>query len=278
MPPSSCSVSVCVCVCVCLRVVYSLPLYLPVCLCLPASTLPLPLSFVSSRPLSSLHAASPAHCALTLAYSSQRDRAGQFCASLCALMTKAWLPMDQWIVNEGRWIRPRNVALASNAFGDKISRSGVRTTRRFDEDFFTAPKPYSTLLNRAKGSRSSAGAVPKFMMRGGKKATAGSMPSVVVPKDMKDIEMSAVIIQRAARARALAPKSPSPSFKREGKLKPDDCFKEDERTRPPPAAPGLAQAPPGAQNGVKSSETSGAKVALLPPAQQILPPICPPAQ
>ena len=82
------------------------------------------------------------------------------------------------------------------------------------------------------------------------------MPSVVVPKDMQDIEMSAVIIQRAARAKAQLPKSPIPSFK-EKKAEPSRAVKEDERK----PAPEIAD---------KSSEASGARIAL--------PPICPPAQ
>ena len=106
--------------------------------------------------------------------------------------------MDQWLVKEGRWIRPRNVALAANAFGDKIGKSGVRVARRFDENFFNKPTQQSTLLNRAKTmNRSGTTTLPKFMFGRTTKMTT-SMPTVVVPAD---IEMSAVVIQKHVRAR-----------------------------------------------------------------------------
>ena len=124
----------------------------------------------------------------------------EFCASLCALMTKAWLPMDQWLVKEGRWIRPRNVALAANAFGDKIGKKGVAIAKRFDENFGSKPKPYSTLLNRAKLQRKGTRGLPSLfgMAKNSAGAAMAAMPSVVVPLD---ITQSAVVIQRHARER-----------------------------------------------------------------------------
>ena len=124
----------------------------------------------------------------------------EFCASLCALMTKAWLPMDQWLVKEGRWIRPRNVALAANAFGDKIGKKGVAIAKRFDENFGSKPKPYSTLLNRAKLQRKGTRGLPSLfgMAKNSTGAAMAAMPSVVVPQD---ITQSAVVIQRHARER-----------------------------------------------------------------------------
>jgi hypothetical protein len=125
----------------------------------------------------------------------------EFCASLCALMTKAWLPMDQWLVKEGRWVRPRNVALAANAFGDKIGKKGVAVSRRFDENFYAKSKPYSTLLNRAKLKRAGTRGLPTLLGMGlrAQRKPRGSevtMPSVVVPWD---ISRSASIIQHAYR-------------------------------------------------------------------------------
>ena len=126
----------------------------------------------------------------------------EFCASLCALMTKAWLPNDQWLVKEGRWVRPRNVALAANAFGDQIGKKGVAISRRFDENFFEKGKPYSTLLNRAKLKRAGTRGLPTLLGLGlrARRRLSGEaqvmMPSVVVPWD---ISRSASIIQHAYR-------------------------------------------------------------------------------
>jgi len=44
----------------------------------------------------------------------------EFCAQLCALFTQAWLPEDQWLVKEGKWVRPRNIAIGVNAFMNQI--------------------------------------------------------------------------------------------------------------------------------------------------------------
>ncbi len=49
----------------------------------------------------------------------------EFCAGLCALITHAWLPEDQWLVKDGRWVKPRNVAIGVNAFCGKIGKRGV---------------------------------------------------------------------------------------------------------------------------------------------------------
>ena len=77
----------------------------------------------------------------------------------------AWLPEDQWLVKEGKWVRPRNIALASNAFSGKYgSKHAVKFGKR---DGASSLKPHNTLLNRAKATRaptmtlgSAMGAVP----------------------------------------------------------------------------------------------------------------------
>ena len=68
----------------------------------------------------------------------------EFCATLCALVTKAWLPEDQWLVKSGNWIKPQTVSLAANAFFDTIgSKNHVAADR-------LAPKAHDSLINRAK--------------------------------------------------------------------------------------------------------------------------------
>ena len=75
----------------------------------------------------------------------------EFCASLCALITSAWLPEDQWLVASGKWVNPRNVAIACNAIAGKHKRFVVGVYRR-DADERDGPKPYSSMIQKAKES------------------------------------------------------------------------------------------------------------------------------
>ena len=128
----------------------------------------------------------------------------EFCASLCAVITQAWLPEDTWLVKEGKWVQPRNVALAANAFsGRKYGRYGVQFSKRPEK---SAPKPYNTLLNRAKRNNKPlvlpfagklAGAFGGF----GRSQPVTHMPSVVVGFDKDE---TATIIQRAIRKKQSA--------------------------------------------------------------------------
>jgi predicted membrane chloride channel (bestrophin family) len=123
----------------------------------------------------------------------------EFCASLCALITNAWLPEDQWLQPEGRWVRPRNVALGVNAFCGKIGKTGVALGKK---DWAAGARPYDSLLNRAKANRArkvEANFMPS--LPGFKKKAPPKFPGVVVPDDVED---SASVIQRAVRARNAA--------------------------------------------------------------------------
>lgn len=122
----------------------------------------------------------------------------EFCASLCALLTQAWLPMDQWLVKEGKWVRPRNVALAVNAFGDKIGKCGVAFSSR--DVSGRAPRPYNTLLNRAKAKKAR-GATKGFVALRSTNREAALLPTVVIPQSL-DYAGKAIVIQRAVRDRA----------------------------------------------------------------------------
>ena len=128
----------------------------------------------------------------------------EFCASLCALMTAPWVAEDQWLVSEGRWVRPRTVGLAANAFCDAIGRKGVRVAPR------ARPEPFDSVLNRSKlsGSKRSAKrrdwvytlftgkpaetAYPKVLQHG--------EPGVTLDSVQQEMEEMATVIQRATRA------------------------------------------------------------------------------
>ena len=122
----------------------------------------------------------------------------EFCASLCAILTSAWLPEDQWLVKEGRWISPRMISLASNAFSDRIGKRGVAFSNK---GFEKAPKPFNSLLNRAKANRRTALPGEKLLgnmfLGSSRRSKTTALPGVVVPHD-KDLHAS--IIQRKIRA------------------------------------------------------------------------------
>lgn len=129
----------------------------------------------------------------------------EFCASLCMLISNAWLPEDQWLVKEGKWIQPRNIALAVNAFGDKIGKRGVGYYSAHNS---RSNKPYDTLLNRAKANRARRTELPVpsffsggFFSSAKSKAAAGQMPGVVVTED---VDRHAAVIQRSVRKHVLA--------------------------------------------------------------------------
>ena len=124
----------------------------------------------------------------------------QFCASLCALITNAWLPEDQWLVKEGNWIKPRNVAIGLNAFMGKIGKRGMQVSRKGGG---RVPMPYNTLLNRAKANRSR----PTPSIFGSSKAKPKhQFPGVVIAHDQNE---KAMVIQRMARQNILGKSSPS---------------------------------------------------------------------
>jgi len=129
----------------------------------------------------------------------------EFCASLCAVMTNAWLPEDQWLVSEGKWVKPRTVALAANAFCDGIGRKGVRLTRQ------AKPAVVDSVLNRAKATGSKGGG--KTRMGRMVRTLSGTVappdeeqyPRIVQhgerpdPNHISEEELMACVIQRATR-------------------------------------------------------------------------------
>jgi len=124
----------------------------------------------------------------------------EFCASLVAIMTNGWLPEDQWMVPEGKWMRPRTVGVAANAFCDTIGRKNIRFTRE------ARPVPTDSLINRAKanGSKGPKAGLRPFSFGLRRKASAGQFPAVYGPTegfpDAKgEMDKMAGIIQRARR-------------------------------------------------------------------------------
>jgi hypothetical protein len=122
----------------------------------------------------------------------------EFCASLCAILTSAWLPEDQWLVKEGKWVHPRTIALASNAFTDKIGKRGVAYSNK---GFEKKPRPMDTLLNRAKANRRTGllSVIPGGI-GAAKRSKTVALPGVVVPHDLEDFQQHACTIQRKVRA------------------------------------------------------------------------------
>eukprot|EP00322_Chrysochromulina_rotalis_P001240 CAMPEP_0115851404 /NCGR_PEP_ID=MMETSP0287-20121206/12466_1 /TAXON_ID=412157 /ORGANISM="Chrysochromulina rotalis, Strain UIO044" /LENGTH=526 /DNA_ID=CAMNT_0003305439 /DNA_START=109 /DNA_END=1689 /DNA_ORIENTATION=- len=127
----------------------------------------------------------------------------EFCASLCAIMTNAWLPEDQWLVPEGKWVRPRTVGLAANAFCDAVGRKNIRVARAVN------PVPQSSVLNKAKATGSKG--PPRTVVGRALNAMAGKMPRPSAfprvvqhgegppSEDFMEEERMAVVIQRATR-------------------------------------------------------------------------------
>jgi len=136
----------------------------------------------------------------------------EFCASLCSLMTTAWLPEDQWLVDEGRWVPPRTVGLAANAFFDSInSNKSVKIAKR------QTAVPAASLLNRAKATGSKVGRsksrLVKFWRtvagRGGGGEEERALPHFVqqgapIVSQAKEENDMAIIIQRATRRKSSA--------------------------------------------------------------------------
>ena len=128
----------------------------------------------------------------------------EYCASLCAVMTSAWLPEDQWLVADGKWVQPRNVAIAANAFCDRIGRKGVRLARN------AKPQVLDSVLNRAKatgskgGGKSRIGKLVHSLIAPTPEAEhfprivqQGELPSASIERSLE--EEMAVVIQRATR-------------------------------------------------------------------------------
>ena len=127
----------------------------------------------------------------------------EFCAMLCALITHAWLPEDQWMVASGKWVRPRTIGLVANAFFESIHSS-----KRVNIESRERPVPHDSLLNRSKYKNRKAqsggfGWITKIARQGGGKSGT-QFPTVVsegLPGADQEMESMARVIQRASRAR-----------------------------------------------------------------------------
>ena len=128
----------------------------------------------------------------------------EFCAMLCALVTNAWLPEDQWLVSSGKWVKPRTVGLAANAFFDAInSKKQVNISRE------RRAVPHDNLINRSK-LRNKRRRVPGLSLFLSSKQTSTKQPLPAIidqgnwgaQQQQDEMDSMAMVIQRAARARA----------------------------------------------------------------------------
>ena len=128
----------------------------------------------------------------------------EFCAMLCALVTNAWLPEDQWLVSSGKWVKPRTVGLAANAFFDAISsKKQVHISRE------RRAVPHDNLINRSK-LRNKRRRVPGLSLFLSSKQTSTKQPLPAIidqgnwgaQQQQDEMDSMAMVIQRAARARA----------------------------------------------------------------------------
>jgi len=134
----------------------------------------------------------------------------EFCASLVAIMTNGWLPEDQWMVPEGKWVRPRTIGKAANAFCDTIGRKNIRFTRE------ARPEPTDSLINRAKanGSKGPKSGLKPFSFGLRRKATESKFPAVYGPQEGfpdggVEMDKMAAVIQRSRRRKIAKAKGPS---------------------------------------------------------------------
>ena len=129
----------------------------------------------------------------------------EFCAMLCNLITSAWLPEDQWMVPSGKWVRPRTVGLAANAFFDSIGSS-----KKVNIERTIVPKPHDSLLNRAKRANRKRGMSGRMLwaLTGAKRRAneEKQFPSILqgganMEQEIAEMEKGAAVIQRGVRAR-----------------------------------------------------------------------------
>ena len=126
----------------------------------------------------------------------------EFCAMLCALVTNAWLPEDQWLVSQGKWVKPRTVGLAANAFFDAISsKKQVHISRE------RRAVPHDNLINRSK-LRNKRRAVPGLsLFLSSKQKPTQALPAIIdqgnwgAQQQQDEMDSMAMVIQRASRAR-----------------------------------------------------------------------------
>ena len=127
----------------------------------------------------------------------------EFCASLCTLITHAWLPEDQWLVKEGRWVKPRNIAVGINGFLGAVGKRGVQTSR---SNAGGVNSPYNTLLNRSKSRSRSSNAYTMLLNRArlssrSMSSQAGAQRTSRFPGVVSahNLDEKAVVIQSAVR-------------------------------------------------------------------------------
>ena len=132
----------------------------------------------------------------------------EFCAGLCALTTSAWLPEDQWLVAAGKWVKPRTVGLAANAFCERIGRKTIALGRNKSRAV-----PYDSLLNRQKGYKAPGKGLTSWFGGVSRRKSSGpqsAFPRVVQPAgsvpeySLTCEDEMATVIQRAMRARSLS--------------------------------------------------------------------------
>ena len=121
----------------------------------------------------------------------------EFCAMLCALITHAWLPEDQWMVASGKWVRPRTIGLVANAFFESIHSSrGQHRARR-------PPRlaAQSIKVQNRKAQSGGFGWIAKIARHGGGKAGPSSLRSCLrgCGADQEMESMARVYKERHAR-------------------------------------------------------------------------------
>jgi len=70
----------------------------------------------------------------------------EFCASVYAMLTHAWLPEDQWLVKQGKWVDPAKLEQKTSAFWGSIGQSDRANNTRAR----AAVAPFASLLNNQK--------------------------------------------------------------------------------------------------------------------------------
>jgi len=132
----------------------------------------------------------------------------EFCATIYAFLTNAWLPEDQWLVRDGPWVDPASLANTASAFWDSIGKKDQAKVNHVRGKI----APFASLLNNQKMVNSQPNdqepslvqrmirrvappvkthRLPHVLSFPGEQATAGF--------EKKRVEKSAKVVQRYAR-------------------------------------------------------------------------------